>query len=219
MIILAIGGAVIKTAYEEIKKLAKRRAFDMLIHNGGSLFHDFQRATEKLDSHSYSLDEIYEDLNKLKPASILVEKWIKAWEAPKGSLTYICQRKEIEVLMFTALGTDFWQLFAPDWERVAFNSWFSFQHLKTAMEKPFHYICMGSAVIHPEVFTKALNVVKPKKFRADVVDFMEMYRPRSRVAKYGHYWKCTHKQYLQMWLKSGKVPVSSLKEPANDYQE
>ena len=79
-IILAIGGAVIKTAYEEIKECARRKMFDVLIHNGGSLFHDFQRATEfdKLptNSNSYPLRLLldYPELNK--EASQLVWNYI-----------------------------------------------------------------------------------------------------------------------------------------------
>jgi len=56
---------------------------------------------------------------------------------------------------------------------------------------------MGSAVIHPEVFIKAVAVSKPSKFKADVVDFLDMYRPRTRVAKYGIYYQITHQEYLK----------------------
>jgi hypothetical protein len=111
--------------------------------------------------------------------------------------------------MFTVLGADFWQLFdiKHSWSDIALRSWFDFRKLKECMSKPFHFICMGSAVVQPEVFTKALAVIKPKSFRADVVDFLNMYRPRTRVAKYGYYWRCTHKQYLNMWIKKGSVPL------------
>ena len=40
--ILAIGGHVIKTAGYELLRVIKANKVEMLIHNGGSLFHDFQ---------------------------------------------------------------------------------------------------------------------------------------------------------------------------------
>jgi len=67
----------------------------------------------------------------------------------------------------------------------------------------FHYVCMGSAVIHPEVFIKCIALAKPKSFRADVVDFLDMYRPRTRVAIYGHYYRMAHQDFLSDWIKNG----------------
>jgi hypothetical protein len=67
---------------------------------------------------------------------------------------------------------------------------------------------MGSAVVHPEVFSKALAMI-PKRgveFQADVVDFMDMYRPRTRVAKYGNYYHMHHLAFLHDWGKKGYPP-------------
>jgi len=203
--IVAIGGNVIKTAWDEIKEVANRKLFDVLIHNGGSVFHDFQRSTEDLPSHSYPLDGLLMDYECNRKASELVWKWIKTGMAPEGSLTQICNRNGIEVLIFTALGVDFWQLFNDHWEDFALKTKRDFDVLCHAMEKPFHYICMGSAVIHPEVFVKALAVAKPKEFQADVVDFLpDQYRPKTRVAKYGKYHCMSHKEYLTHWLTENK---------------
>lgn len=204
--IIAIGGAVIKTAWEEIKEAAERRLFDVLIHNGGSLFHDFQRAADadKLTGHSYSLDELLENYKLNEKTSKQLWNWIlHNAKAPKGSLTSVCEENKIKVLMFTAMGTDFFQLFngRSAWEALGGTCYKNFGTLCDLMTHPFHFICMGSAVIHPEVFAKAMAVVKPKEFRADAVDFLDMYRPRTRVAKYGHYYKMTHKEYLTNLLK------------------
>ena len=200
--IVAIGGNVIKTAWDEIKEVADRKLFDVLIHNGGSIFHDFQRSTEDLPSHSYPLDDLIMDYECNRKASELVWKWIKTGIAPEGSLTQICNRNGIEVLIFTALGVDFWQLFNDRWEEFALKTKKDFDVLCRTMGKPFHYICMGSAVIHPEVFVKALAIAKPKEFQADVVDFLpDQYRPKTRVARYGKYHCMTHKEYLTHWLK------------------
>ena len=111
MRILAIGGAVTKTAYDEIKEVAQRGLFDILIHNGGSVFHDFQRATETLPSHSYPLSDLLLDYEPNRKASELVWHWIKTGFAPAGTLTTICNNSIYNVMLFTALGADFWQLF------------------------------------------------------------------------------------------------------------
>jgi hypothetical protein len=208
--ILAIGGAVIKTAWDEVKAVAEKEEIEMLIHNGASLFHDFQRATDKrlaaLYMHSYPLNDLLNNKDFDREASEIVWEWIRGRiKAPKGSLTRICEEKKINVLCFTALGCDFWQLFDPDWESFARNTRKDFYFLCRRMgEDNFHYVLLGSAVIHPEVFAKAVAMVRPKNFRADVVDFLEMYRPKTRVACYGNYYKIEFKEFLSQWLDEVK---------------
>ena len=117
-------------------------------------------------------------------------------------------KEEIEILMFTGLGCDFWQIFkdAICWERLGKVSRLDFEKLCEIMSEPFHYVCMGSAVIHPEVFTKALSVAKPKEFRTTVVDFLpNQYRPKTRISIYGKYLCMTHKEFLAKWLR-GECP-------------
>ncbi len=210
--IVAIGGAVIKTAYDEIKECARRKLFDALIHNGGSIFHDFQRTTEKLEGHSHSLDTLMEDPGLNKNASQLVWDWILTNTSPVDSLTDICDKNDMDVLLFTGLGCDFWQTFkeSTHWERMARLAKMDFDRLCFLMEEPFRFICMGSAVIHPEVFTKALAIAKPKEFTADVVDFLDMYRPRTRVAKFGKYYRMNHKDFLTEWLNKNLHNLSYL---------
>ena len=210
MRILAIGGTVTKTAYDEIKEVTQRGLFDILIHNGGSVFHDFQRATETLPSHSYPLSDLLLDYEPNRKASELVWHWIKTGFAPAGILTTICNNSIYNVMLFTALGADFWQLFDSHWELIAYKSKIDFDILCGLMKSPFHYICMGSAVVHPEVFVKALAVAKPKEFRGDVVDFKMMYRPKTRIvqlAKSGRYWNMEHKTFLINWLKSDDLGI------------
>ena len=222
--ILAVGGAVIKTALPELKVIAGRGLFNVLIHNGGSLFHDFQLATESIVGHSYPLEDLLKNPDLNRKASELVWKWIrnnrddararaaygeKGRESilgPEGSVTRLCETRGIRIMVFTVLGGDFWHLFdqsISDWGEFAFKTKKDFYDLCEIMrkEKEFHYICMGSAVVHPEVFTKALAVAKPKKFRADVVDFKMMYREETRVSKYGKYYQNTHKEFLSNWIK------------------
>jgi len=204
--IVAIGGAVIKTALDELKTVIKRGQVEMLIHNGGSIFHDFQRSTNFLKSHSYPIDELLKDHSCNERSSNDVWNWIDGDFAPKNSVTWLCEDLGIPVLLFTGQACDFWQLYGNenDWRDAAGKSFLDFKTLINRFKTPFHYVCMGSAVIHPEVFLKAVAEAKPKNFRADVVDFLDMYRPRTRVAKYGTYYKMTHKEYLEKWLKRTK---------------
>ena len=210
--ILAIGGHVIKTARVELEKVIERGHVDMLIHNGGSIFHDFQLATctelATRQIHSYPLDEVVEDPNITKKASIRVWEWVLGSKnyAPKKSITHLCQGLQIPVLMFTIPGADFWHLFkgGDAWAEMGRAANHHFSVLRMRLRHPFHYVCMGSAVVHPEIFTKAIagNYPRPKEFQADVVDFKDMYRPSTRVAKYGNYYFMNHKQYLQELLQN-----------------
>jgi hypothetical protein len=135
------------------------------------------------------------DLNK--NASGRVWAWLEEAPAPENSITRSCQNKSIPVLMFTGMACDFWQVFGNDWGLIGWRAKKDFNRLVDRFFRRFHYVCMGSAVIHPEVFTKALALNRPKRFTADVVDFKDMYRPMTRVARYGKYYRMTHKEYLK----------------------
>jgi len=86
-----------------------------------------------------------------------------------------------------------------EWSRFGDFTQDCFYELVERFKKPFDYICMGSAVIHPEVFTKAIAINKPKVFQADVVDFKDMYRPRTRVAKFGMYYQMSHEEFFKIF--------------------
>lgn len=201
-LILAIGGAVVKTAWHELKVVIESDMVEMLIHNGGSLFHDFQRATMDCADHSFPLMDLLRTPGLNKETSLLIESWLGLTvAAPAGSATAICEKRGIPVLLFTGLGCDFWQMFIESWPFLAkrCQDWFS--ELVDRFRSPFHYVCMGSAVIHPEVFIKAVAMSGARDFKADAVDFLDAYRPRTRIAPYGEYHKTTHKEYLE-WLIS-----------------
>jgi len=217
-VILAIGGAVIKTAWEELKEVVRGGKVEILIHNGASLFHDFQRATDKIlaaaGMHSYPLDDLLVNKELDAPAASLVWKWIRGKHAPDGSVTRICEEMGIQVLCFTALGCDFWQLFDREWDEFANATRRDLAFLANRMEKgQFHYLLLGSAVIHPEIFRTAMVLAKPAIFRADVVDFLDMYRPRTRVARYGSYYQMDFKTFLRKWIDE------SMTAPGFNFQE
>ena len=203
--ILAIGGAVIKTAKSELYELVEKNKVEMLIHNGGSIFHDFQTSIDydvlNKENNAYPLEELLENFECNKEASELIWNWIDGYPAPVGSVTELCEEKSIPVLLFTGLGCDFWHMFRDSWTVYAIKAKWDFDKLcERCRLDNFHFVNMGSAVIHPEVFIKVLAITRPKNFRADVVDFLDMYRPRTRVSKYGKYYKMTHKEYLKLCL-------------------
>ena len=128
-------------------------------------------------------------------------------DPPPDSITRLCQDKNMPVLLFTGLGCDYWQVFSLMWDKLGSRCRHNFTMLCRYMSKPFHYLCMGSAVIHPEVFAKALAMIPSEvKFQADVVDFLSMYRPRTRIAKYGDYYCMSHREFLDRWLSKGYPP-------------
>jgi len=193
--IIAIGGAVIKTgAGEELKK--RINDIEILMVNGGVLFHDFQLALEGFTS--VPISELTNSLERIKDASLYLWEWLKnKKKAPENSLIRVCEDNNIPVLLFTALGCDYWQMFDDNWELIAKKSKKDFEILKKRFhQKPFHYVNMGSAVIHPEVFLKAIQGINIE-FKADVVNFLDMYRPRTRVAIYGKYHQMDFKQYIE----------------------
>ena len=202
--ILAIGGAVIKTAKPELREVIIKDKIEMLIHNGGSIFHDFQQAIdENLKSHSYPIKDLLVSMECNRRASELVWDWLDTKLAPDNSITKLCHEKNIPVLLFTGLACDFWHMFGdqPQWSKLGSYTYGFFDNLVNRFEQDiFHYICMGSAVIHPEVFIKALAQAQLKhKFFADVVDFKDMYRPKTRIAQFGKYYLMTHKEFLTQW--------------------
>ena len=214
--IMAIGGAVIKTARDLLQIVIEQRKVDVLVHNGGSIFHDFQLALEgdKLGSwHSYPLDMLLEDYSINGYTSSMLCRYLGVYPynetsylPPDGSITKLCVDLKIPVLMFTCLGADFWQMFgsSKQWADLGKRQYDDFTRLCTFMRKEFHYICMGSAVIHPEVFIKALAVTgaDTRSFTTTVVDFNQAYRPLTRVAKFGNYYQCTHRQYLERMVEA-----------------
>jgi hypothetical protein len=208
--ILAIGGAVIKTARDDLAKVIQQEKVEMLIHNGGSIFHDFQLAVDPPphDMHSYPMEQLMDSQRNLSITNNRIRQWFYSFgeNTPDKSITRLCNDLNIPVLMFTGLACDWWQFSIADWSRIAVQTKVFFNYLVDRFKRDrFHYICMGSAVIHPEVFIKAVALAKIHRertwFTADVVDFKRMYRPETRVAQYGKYYRMTHERFLQEWVK------------------
>ena len=114
--IVAIGGAVIKTARSLLYEIINNNEVEMLIHNGGSLFHDFQLSLDPPsdNQHSYSLEQLLKDHSINQFTSDHVNEFIKNSildNAPDNSITQLCLSKHIPVLLFTIAAQDtsvFW---------------------------------------------------------------------------------------------------------------
>lgn len=211
--IFAIGGAVIKTARDELAEVIKRDMVEMLIYNGGAIFHDFQRSIDTdLEGHSYPIEKLIESFACNTRSSDVLWNWL--WHTvkvpeenithtvPEDSVIKLCYEKEIPVLLFTTPGADFWHLFNHEWSLLSDRAWLDMHKLIARFkEDNFHFVNIGSATMHPEIFIKCIAVAKPKNFTADAVDFLEMYRPRTRVAKYGTYYQMEHVKYFNSLLE------------------
>jgi hypothetical protein len=198
--ILAIGGAVMKTeARGYLWDVAED--IEMLLVNGGALFHDFQMAIEGYTS--VSLDELNVSMERIEYICGFVARHIAYnAKAPAGSFINLMREQRKPVLLFTGLGCDYWQKYLMGWERLAKRAERDFNTLCTRFRsEPFHFINMCSAVIMPEVFQKAIQGVPEKYIHADVIDFLDMYRPRTRVAKYGEYYQMDVVEYMKLWAK------------------
>jgi hypothetical protein len=185
--ILAIGGAVMKT---EARKYLWDVADDieMLLVNGGALFHDFQNVSMEHIEYTCGFVARHIAYNA---------------KAPAGSFINVMRDYGKPVLLFTGLGCDYWQKYLIGWERLAKRVERDFNMLCTRFRsEPFHFINMCSAVIMPEVFQKAIQGVAESYIKADVVDFLDMYRPRTRVAKYGEYYQMDVVEYMKKWSKA-----------------
>ena len=85
--------------------------FEVLTGIDISIFHDFQQETEKLQSHSYPIDDLLVDYSCNKSASKLVWSWLYDLDnTPKNTITEMCRKRNIPVLMFTGSFCDFWQM-------------------------------------------------------------------------------------------------------------
>lgn len=181
---------------------------EILCLNGGALFHDFQMALEGFTS--VPLNELNVSMERIEKSCKYVVDWLVGYKVktPAGSIVKACEDRGIDVLMFTAQSCDYWQMYLDDTIKKSslwlFDS--NFKKLRDRfMASPFHYLNICSAVIGPEVFQKAIQGVPFNHIRADVVDFFDMYRPRTRVAKYGHYYQMEVSEFMKVWKKNSKI--------------
>lgn len=174
---------------------------EMVALNGGALFHDFQMALEGFTS--VPLEELNKSMERIEFSCGYTARWIQGYvKAPPGSFTRMCEVSHKPVLLFTVPGADYWSKFLIGWQLLGSRMENDFQLLCSRFKRgKFHFVNMCSAVVMPEVFQKAIQGVPQEYIRADVVDFLDMYRPKTRVARYGEYYLMSAEEYLKKWIE------------------
>jgi deoxyhypusine synthase len=210
-VILGLGAHVIKVGLNPLViDLMKKRIVTCVALNGAGAIHDFETATlgrtsedvgEGLETGKFGMvEETMRDMNQSIRGSgdqrirgmgkILGEKLI-AMKAPQRKLSILATGAglDIPVTVHSAIGTD----------TIHMSPYVDAKALGEATFTDFRLLCsvlcdleggvylnIGSAVILPEVFLKALTVArnlgnKIKNFTTVNLDMIQHYRPRQNV--------------------------------------
>jgi len=209
-VIFAIGGHVIKTGCAPyLIDLIKRGYITGIAGNGSVLIHDFELGVfgctsedvaESLPDGKFGMTrETAEILNgaarkaaetERPVAHIIGDKIIDTGKHPDISLLAACARYETLFTAHIALGADVVHQH-PTCDGAAWGAatMADFRRLASSL-RGLHgggvYVNLGSAVIMPEVFLKALNLIRNtdppvKGFTAANLDMIQHYRPRTNV--------------------------------------
>ena len=212
-VIVGMGAHVIKVGLNPlIIDLIKKRVITCVAMNGAGAIHDFELATlghtsedvgEGLKSGMFGMvDETLKDMNEaiaeLRDESIeprglgaLLGKKLFKLKAPfrEHSLLYQAYEMDVPLTVHVAIGTDTIHM-SPKVDpqslgEASFNDFQSLAYEVSQLEGGV-YINLGSAVILPEVFLKALTVGrnlghKIKNFTTVNMDMIQHYRPQQNV--------------------------------------
>lgn len=212
-VILMMGGAVIKVGCSRLLiDLMEKGFIDHIAGNGAVSIHDFEIAMmgETSEDVERGLEDgtfgMVEETGKLLNDAIVqghqnqlgygesVGKMIEDLDLPhkQHSLFYQAYRLNIPFTVHVSIGQDIiHQHPACDGEALGATSFLDFKHLTESVSKLANGVLLnfGSAVSMPEVFLKALTIVRNLKF--DVrnfttanFDFLDMYRPRTRLLEW-----------------------------------
>jgi deoxyhypusine synthase len=212
-VIVGMGAHVIKVGLNPlIIDLIKKRVITCVALNGAGAIHDFELATlghtsedvgEGLKTGMFGMvDETLTDMNEaiaeLRDESIeprglgaLLGKKLFKLKAPfrEHSLLYQAYEMDVPLTVHVAIGTDTIHM-SPKVDpqslgEASFNDFQSLAYEVSQLEGGV-YINLGSAVILPEVFLKALTVGrnlghKIKNFTTVNMDMIQHYRPQQNV--------------------------------------
>lgn len=206
----AMGGHVIKTGMSPIIiDLMKKNVFTMISMNGSGIIHDLETAmmgrtsedvTQSLGSGSFGMAKetssfLNQAIKKAKIQSIGLGRAVgnmilkENLEFKDLSLTASGAALDIPVTVHVAIGTDIIHMH-PDFDAAACGAashydfkWFASNI--SNLEKGV-FINAGSAVIMPEVFLKAISLVRNLDHKLDDfttvnLDFIRHYRPMTNV--------------------------------------
>jgi len=212
-VILMMGGAVIKVGCSRILiDLMEKGFIDHIAGNGAVSIHDFEVAMigETSEDVERGLEDgtfgMVEETGKYLNAAIShghqnqlgygasVGKMIEDLDLPHKaqSLFYQAHRLKIPITVHVSIGQDIiHQHPACDGEALGATSFLDFKYLTDSVSKLGNGVLLnfGSAVSMPEVFLKALTIVRNLKidvreFTTANFDFLDMYRPRTRLLEW-----------------------------------
>ena len=209
-VILMMGAHLIKTGVSPLfVELIRRGAVSCLVMNGAGAIHDFEvalfgRTSEDVAAHLESGRFGYVEETGIHINQGITEGARQGWgygEAvarklaslkprhPEHSLLLTCLEHDVPVTVHAALGTEtIHQHPETDGAAIGETSYRDFRilcHQLTELEGGIVFL-YGSAVILPEVFLKALTVVRNlghpvKRFTAVNFDMIRHYRPQENV--------------------------------------
>lgn len=209
-IIVMMGAHLIKTGLSPLLvELIKRKAISCLVMNGAGVIHDFEvalfgRTSEDVASNLESGRFGYVEETGILINEAVSEGAAKGWgygeavarklstlplQHPQHSVLLACLQQEVPVTVHVALGTEtIHQHPETNGAAIGETSYRDFRILcneLTELEGGIVFL-YGSAVILPEVFLKALTVVRNlghpvRKFTAVNFDMIRHYRPQENV--------------------------------------
>ncbi len=210
-IIVAIGGHVIKTGVSPyLIELIKRGVISMISMNGSAAIHDLEIAingktsedvAEALVDGSFGMayetgfhmnEAFAEAMKNSTGAGCEIAEVISRIKAPykESSLIYNAVLCEVPATVHIAVGTDIVHVH-PNADGAAigsatFNDFKKYCSQIAQLSPGAIYINLGSAVIMPEVFLKALTLVRnlghdAKGFHTANFDMISHYRPNANV--------------------------------------
>lgn len=213
-IVCMVGGHVVKTGLAPVLiHLIERRAITHLASNGAAVIHDYEMArwggtsedveAGLVDGTFGMAEETGRDMNTAIRAG--AAKTMGMGEAlaedlgsrtdlhsPELSLLLACRRLGIPFTAHAALGAEIiHQHPAADGAAIGATSMTDFRRLAAHLEQLEDGVVLnlGSAVLMPEVFLKALtmcrnvNAGRPRRFTAADFDMIRHYRPRVNVVE------------------------------------
>ncbi|MFH1156786.1 MAG: hypothetical protein V1793_23535 [Pseudomonadota bacterium] len=206
----AMGAHVIKVGLNPVViDLMNRRILSMISMNGAGIIHDFEIALTGKTSEDVAASLGYGGFGMARETAVFLSRAIaRAGQTGTGlgravgelileedlpfkdqSLTAAGARLDIPVTVHVALGTDIIHMH-PDFDPAACGqaSHLDFRRFASVIAGLEHgvFINAGSAVILPEVFLKALTLVRnlghsPDCFTTVNLDFIRQYRPMTNV--------------------------------------
>jgi len=211
-VIVGMGAHLTKVGLNPILiDLIERGVITALAVNGAVIIHDFELALagktsedvdEQLGSGAFGMaEETGRDLNEAIIKGVgqglgigeSVGRWIQASKAPNKpySLLAAAYRRGIPATVHVAIGTDIIHMHpAVSGAALGEGSLLDFRRLCSVVAhlEGGVYLNIGSAVILPEVFLKALTVVRNlghavERFTTVNLDFIQQYRPLTNVVR------------------------------------